>query len=71
MAGITQKSCATLFPLWSLKKQWWGVYYKEIEVDKVSDSDIILTNDNTAANTVTATATTNNLNYNNNNYNST
>ena len=48
-----------------------GVYYKEIEVDKVSDSDIILTNDNTPANTVTATATTNNLNYNNNNYNST
>ena len=22
--GITQKSCVTLFPLWSLKRQWWG-----------------------------------------------
>ena len=51
MAGITQKSCATLFPLWSLKKQWWGYINRKqqetfeklkIEVDKVSDTDIIL-----------------------------
>ena len=26
MAGITQKSFGTLFPLWSLKKPWWGIY---------------------------------------------
>ena len=27
MAGITQKSCITLFPLWSLKKNSGGVYW--------------------------------------------
>ena len=27
MAGIIQKSCATLFPYCGpLKKQWWGIY---------------------------------------------
>ena len=27
MVGITPKSCVTLFPLWSLKKNSGGVYY--------------------------------------------
>ena len=49
MAGITQKSCAPLFPLWSLKKVVGYIDIKQqetyeklkIEVDKVSATDII------------------------------
>ena len=47
MAGITQKSFETLFPLWSLKKNCGGVYWFrtkgniwKIEVDIVSDTGI-------------------------------
>ena len=52
MAGITQKTCVTLFPLWSPKKsEWWGILIKnnrkhmkssKIEVDIVSDADILI-----------------------------
>ena len=51
MAGITQKSFETLFPLWSLKKSVVGyidleqkeIYKKlKIEVDIVSDTGILI-----------------------------
>ena len=45
MAGITQKSCVTLFPLWSLKKAVVGyidVKQQETLVDIVSNTDILL-----------------------------
>ena len=51
MAGITQKGCLTLFPLWSLKKNRGAVYWfkttgnmksSKIEVDIVSDTDILI-----------------------------
>ena len=51
MAGITQKSFETLFPLWSLKKTVVGYIdleqketYKKlkIEVDTVSDTGILI-----------------------------
>ena len=51
MAGITQRSCVTLFSLWSLKKMWWGILIynnrqhmksSKIEVDIVSDTDILI-----------------------------
>ena len=50
MTEVTQKICIILFPLWSLKKQSWGVLmfknriYKKsskIEVDIGSNTDIL------------------------------
>ena len=51
MAGITQKSCVTLFPSWSLKENRGGVYRfkttgnmksSKIVVNVVRDTDILI-----------------------------
>ena len=46
MAGITQKSCATLFPLWSIKKQLWGILiqktYEKFKIEVLCKNGSIL-----------------------------
>ena len=84
MAGIRQKICVTLFPLWSYKKQWWVIliwnnrkheklknrgWYSKCNWYFIKATTTADNSDgNTPASTVTATATTKN-NHNCNNCN--